>query len=208
MSTATELFLRSYPSEKPRVVLAGDLIQALSDGGHPLSARRVGTDLVSLWMSDGFGKQRGGMLDLMDPRHYIEAYERYFDGDAEGRIPFMINAFGEVFGCRRLLGREVEISVLHPYGPKVDILAYDFGDFVDRVLCTDDGLQEALNVPLYGRVSTKLPRLKPGEVYGFDPAVLEGKPEGTRVDETYFVVVDCLTHLGLLERRRGFSLKL
>lgn len=191
----TEFFAKAYPADAPRTHLTEDF--------HDEIARAWPTQIHDLADAVGLGKHRRGMLELVDPRVYLEPYAAFFGGDASGRLPFLLNAFGEPIAYKRVSAREAEISILHTYGPKLEILAYDLGDFFDRILGTDDGLRQVINVPLFGRLQNRLRTLRPGQSYGFDPGVLAEEPAGTKADVSFFEVVDTIDHLHLLLRRAG-----
>lgn len=188
-------FAKAYPADAPRV--------QVDEAFHDDVARAWPTQLHDLVDAVGLGKHREGMLELIDPRPYSEPYADFFGGDSAGRTPFMLNAFGEPIAYKRVSAREAEISILHTYGPKLEILAYDLGDFFDRVMGTDDGLRQVVNVSLFGQLRSRLRRLRPGQSYGFDPGVLAEEPAGTKADASYFEIVDTLDHFGLLLRRAG-----
>ena len=191
----TEFFAKAYPADKPRVEVGDDF--------HDEVARGWPTQLHDLADAVGLGKHREGMLELIDPRPYFQPYRDFFGGDSAGRVPFLLNAFGEPVAYKRVSAREAEISILHTYGPKLEVLAYDLGDFFDRVLGTDDGLRQVVNVSLFGQLRSRLRTLRPGQSYGFDPGVLAEEPAGTKADASYFEVVDTLEHLALLLKRAG-----
>ena len=191
----TEFFAKAYPADTPRV--------EVDEAFHDEVARGWPAQLHDLVGDVGLGKHRSGLLELIDPRTYLPPYQEFFGGDSAGRVPFLVNAFGEPIAYKRVGPREVEISILHTYGPKLDVLAYDLGDFFDRVLGTDDGLREVVNVSLFNQLRSRLRTLRPGQSYGFDPGILAEEPEGTKADASYFEVVDTVEHLGLLLRRAG-----
>ena len=188
-----EVFAKAYPADTPRT--------AVDDDFHDEVARAWPTQLHDLADAVGLGKHRRGMLELIDPRTYHPPFAEFFGGDSAGRTPFLLNAFGEPIAYKRVSAREAEISILHTYGPKLEVLAYDLGDFFDRVLLTDDGLRQVLNVPLFNDLHSRLRTLRPGQSYGFDPGVLAEEPAGTKADASYFDVVDTVDHLALLLRR-------
>lgn len=186
-------FARAYPPETPRNAVGADDLGTLAD--------LLPEALTTLYAELGTGKHRRGMFELISPAEYTAPYANFFGGDSAGRTPFLANAFGEPIAYKRVSSREAEISILHTYGPRLEVLAYDLGDFLDRVLGTDDGLRQVLNVPLFDRLRSRLRTLRPGQSYGFDPAVLAGEPAGTKADASYFEVVDTVAHLGLLLAR-------
>ena len=183
-------FAEAYPPDKPRRDVTEDI--------HDEVGGAVPRSLHDLWDHIGFGKHRNGLLDLIDPTQYYDHYAGFFGGGPAGRIPFLMNAFGEPIAYRRISAREGEVSILHTYGPKIEVLAYDFDDFFDRVLLTDDGLREVVNVSLFNQVKSGLRSLRQNEVYGFDPQLLEEMPKGTKADATFFGIVDAREHLNLL----------
>ncbi len=187
--------LTSYPIEQPRTPIDEGFREELGNLLH--------RDLHELYETIGLGKLGGGLFELMDPRLYREAYAAFFGGDAGGRTPFMINAFGEPIAFKRLGVREAEISILHTYGPQIEVLAYDLNDFFDRILLTDDGLRQVVNVPLFNTLRGNLRALKPGECYGFDPNLLAEEPAGTKADASYFEVVDVREQMELLLELAG-----
>lgn len=186
-------FAKAYPADEPRLRVGDDF--------HDEVARAWPPQLHDLADASGLGKHGSGMLELVDPRIYLPPYAEFFGGESGGRMPFLANAFGELIAYKRVSARESEISILHTYGPKLNILAYDLGDFFDRVLGTDDGLREVVNVPLFRQLHSRLRRLRPGQSYGFDPGVLAEEPAGTKPDASYFEIVDTLEHTSLLLRR-------
>ena len=186
-------FAVAYPPEAPRNRVDPVKRAALSD--------LLPSGIVAAYSEYGTGKHRGGMFELVDPERYLPTYAAFFGGDSAGRIPFLVNAFGEPVAYKPVGPRESEFSILHTYGPRLEILAYDLGDFLDRVLTTDDGLRQVLNVPLFERLRTRLGRLRPAQSYGFDPGVLATEPAGTKADAGHFEVVDTLEHMSLLLRR-------
>ena len=188
-------FATAFPPDAPR--------RAVGDDFHVAVGGALPRPLHDLYDEVGLGKHRDGLLELVDPRDYLPGYAAFFGGDAAGRTPFLLNATGEPIAYKRLGPREGEISILHTYGPRLEVLAYDLGDFLDRVLTTDDGLRQVVNVPLFRRLRSRLRRLRPGECFGFDPALLRDAAPGTRADDTWFEVVDARDHLGLLLRRAG-----
>ena len=190
-----EFFARAYPPDAPRIEVDEDF--------HDEVARAWPPQLHDLADALGLGKHRRGLLEVIDPRRYHLPYAEFFGGDSAGRTPFLVNAFGEPIAYKRVGPRDVEISILHTYGPKLEVLAYDLGDFFDRVLGTDDGLRQVVNVPLFNQLQARLRTLRPGQSYGFDPGLLAGEPAGTKADASYFEVVDTLEHLALLLRRAG-----
>lgn len=188
-----ERFVAHYTADAPRV--------GVDDAFHDELGGRLPRQLHDLYDELGLGKLRGGMFELVDPRALMPAYSEFFGGDAGGRVPFLVNAFGEPIAYKRIGPREAEISILHTYGPQIEVLAYTFSDFLDRVLLTDDGLRQVLNISLYDRVRGRLRKTRPGECYGFDPGVLREEPEGTKADASYFEVVETVEHMELLLRR-------
>lgn len=186
-------FAAAYPPETPRVTVGDDFHDAL--GGALPSA------LHDLYDELGFGTLHDGLLELIDPREYAEGYAAFFGGDAGGRTPFLLTAMGEPVAYKRIGPREGELSILHTYGPQLEVLAYDLGDFFDRVLLTDDGLRQVVNVSLFGQLRARLRRLRPGECYGFDPGLLREAEPGTKADASWFDVVDAREQLALLLRR-------
>lgn len=190
---SAEFFAKAYPAETPRQAVDEDFHEAIGKLWPPV--------LHDIADAAGLGKHRGGMLELIDPRPYREPFEAFFGGDSAGRTPFLVNAFGEPIAYKRVSAREAEISILHTYGPQIEVLAYDLGDFFDRILGTDDGLRQVINVPLFQQLRSRLRILRPGQSYGFDPAVLAEEPPGTKADASYFEVVDTQAHLGLLLNR-------
>lgn len=163
--------------------------------------RSLPTELVDVYQSQGPGKLGDGLLELIDPIAYAPAYVAFFGGDAGGRVPFLLTAMGEPIAYKPIGPREAELSILHVYGPQIAVLAYSLDDFLDRVLLTDDGLRQVVNVPLYERLRARLGRLRPGQCYGFDPGLLSEAPAGTKADDSWFEVVEALDHLALLLRR-------
>lgn len=158
-------------------------------------------ELNELYREHGLGKLGDGLLELVDPRAYSEPYAAFFGGDAGGRSPFLLNAMGEPIAFKRIGPRECELSILHTYGPQIEVLAYDLGDFFDRVLLTDDGLRQVINVPLFRQLRARLGKTQPGECYGFDPGLLREAEPGTKADAAWFEVVDTRAHLTLLLQR-------
>ena len=190
---SVDAFLAAYPPQTPRAPYVPP------EADEPSLA--LGPHLTALLERAGAGLHADGMLQLVDPRAYLDDYLAFFGGDAGGRVPFMLNGFGEVIAYKRIGVRQDEISILHTYGPKLAVLAHDLGDFFDCVLLTDDGLRDVINVPLYRQVRSARRRLRPGEVYGFDPNLLAEEGEGAKADARYFEVVDAREHLSLLLRR-------
>jgi len=186
-------FAEAYPPDKPR--------QEVTEEIHDEVGGAVPRSLHDLWDLIGFGKHRNGLLDLIDPTLYYDHYAGFFGGDPAGRVPFMMNAFGEPIAYRRISAREGEVSILHTYGPKIEVLAYDFDDFFDQVLLTDDGLRQVVNVSLFNQVRSGLRSLRQNEAYGFDPQVLEEMPKGTKADASFFGIVDAVEQLNLLIQR-------
>lgn len=193
MSELNNFFRKFYPPDSPRTTLPEGFV-ACFDGSLPPA-------LLELFLDFDLGKHREGLLELIDPSHYRDSYANFLGGDTAGRTPFMLNAFGEPLAYRRISAREGEISILHTYGPQIEILAYDLDDFFDRVLGTDDGLRQVVNISLFGDLRSKLGRLRPGQAYGFDPAILADEPLGTKADASFFEIVDALEHMRLLLRR-------
>lgn len=188
-----QIFLSAYAADKPRIESSDELHDALA-GSLP-------REIHELWDLAGLGKHRSGMLELIDPRIYLSAYSAFFGGDAVRRVPFLLNGFGEPIAYKRINGQEAEISILHTYGPKLEVLAHNLGDFFDRILLTDDGLRQVINVQLFEEVRSRNGRLRSGEVYGFDPRVLENQPVQTKADASYFSKVDAIEQLELLLER-------
>ena len=186
-------FTRAYPPVTPRQPVGEDFHEALA-GDLPAS-------LHALYDELGLGKLGDGLIELVDPRSYSAPYAAFLGGDAAGRVPFLLSARGEPLAYKRLGGREAEISILHTYGPRLEVLAYDLDDFFDRVLLTDDGLRQVVNVPLFRQLRSRLRKTRPGECYGFDPGLLREAPPGTRADVEWFEVVDAREQLELLLRR-------
>lgn len=186
-------FAEAYPPDKPRKEVTEDI--------HDEVGGAVPRSLHDLWDEIGFGKHRDGLLELIDPTQYYNQYAAFFGGDPAGRVPFMINAFGEPIAYRRISAREGEVSILHTYGPKIEVLAYDFDDFFDRVLLTDDGMRNVVNVSLFNQIRSGLRSLRQNEAYGFDPQLLEELPKGTKVDASFFEIVDAREHMNLLLQR-------
>lgn len=186
-------FAAAYPPETPRIAVDDDFHDAIG-GALPRT-------LHDLYDECGLGKHRGGLLELVDPREYAEGYAAFFGGEPGGRTPFLLNAMGEPVAYKRIGPREGELSILHTYGPRLEVLAYDLGDFFDRVLLTDDGLRQVVNVSLCGQLRARLRKLRPGECYGFDPGLLRDAQPGTRADASWFDVVDAREQLALLLRR-------
>ncbi len=193
MIELSHFFGMYYPADSPRTALPEAFVERF-DGSLPPA-------LLEVYLYHGLGKHREGLLELIDPSQYQSAYTDFLGGDAASRVPFMLNAFGEPIAYRRISAREGEVSILHTYGPQLEILAYDVGDFFDRVLGTDDGLRQVVNISLFGELRSRLGRLKPGQSYGFDPALLADEPAGTKADASFFGVVDARDHLDLLLRR-------
>ena len=187
--------MKAYSTDRPRVETS-DLLHNEIGGLLPNA-------IHELWDEAGLGKLKEGLFELIDPRTYREAYASFFGGDSRGRIPFMINGFGEPIAYKRVRGRQEEISILHTYGPKLEILAYELSDFFDRIMLTDDGLKNVVQVQLFNEVRSRLGRLRPGEVYGFDPLLLQDMPTGTKADASFFNKVDALQQLELLVKRAG-----
>ena len=194
MIDASQYFLRAYPSDAPRTPLDGAEWSAF--------AKTLPASIAALYEEVGLGKHRQGMFELIDPGAYAKTYAAFFGGDAVGRTPFLVNAFGEPIAVKRLRGPEDEVSILHTYGPKLSVLAVRVVDFFEDVLGTDDGLQQVLNVRLFDELRQRLPRLRAGQCYGFDPAVL-AEAERKQATAADFTVVDTLPHLALLLRRAG-----
>ncbi len=193
MSELSDFFRKFYPPDKPREAISEDFVDRF-DGSLPPA-------LLELFLAEGLGKHREGLLELIDPAHYQQTYTDFLGGEAAGRTPFMLNAFGEPVAYRRISAREGEISILHTYGPQLEVLAYDLGDFFDRVLGSDDGLRQVVNISLFGQLKSRLGRLRSGQAYGFDPALLADQPAGTKADASYFEVVEAHAHMALLLRR-------
>ncbi len=193
MSELREFFGKFYPPDSPRVPVAKDFVERF-DGSLPPA-------LLELILHFELGKHRDGLLELVDPGTYHETYAAFFGGDAAGRVPFLLNAFGEPIAYRRISAREGEISILHTYGPQIEILAYDVDDFFDRVLGSDDGLRQVVNIQLFGELRNRLGRLRHRQCYGFDPALLADEPAGTKADASFFEIVDAVEQLQLLLRR-------
>ncbi len=192
MSTLERL-LRAYPPEgRP---------QPPGEGERAAFAKTLPPGLLALFTEVGCAKLGDGLFELVDPAAYGLPYADFFGGGSGGRVPFLLNAFGEVVAAKRIGARETELSILHTYGPKLEVLAYDVEDFFDRVMLTDDGLRQLVNVNLFGRLRGRLGRLRRGRVYGFDPALLAEDGEGAKADASYFEVVDAREHLSLLLRR-------
>ena len=191
-SSNLSAFLAAYPTQ-------GSYNQDKKLDPDALAA--VPTPLHELYHAVGMFKLGDGMLQLIEPERYRGPYADFFGGDTTGRTPFLLNGLGEVVAYKQISPREAEISILHTYGPQLEVLAYDLGDFFDRVLLTDDGLRQVINVPLFRQLRARLGRLRPDQVYGFDPGVLREEPEGTKPDASYFDIVEAREHLRLLLKR-------
>jgi len=188
-----EEFLAAYPTDQPRIEVDDDFHDNLGGSLH--------RELHELYDRVGLGKFREGLLELVDPRLYKVPYTAFFGGDTGRRVPFLINAFGEPIAYKRIGPREAEISILHTYGPQLEVLAYDLADFFDRILMTDDGLRQVVNVSLFNTLRASLGKLRVDQVYGFDPRVLAEEGASKKADPSYFSIVDGLEHLQLLLRR-------
>ena len=188
----SSFFSTHYPPERPRLPISEALASDLQ--------QRLPPKLLTLMQQQELGKHRQGMFELINPQLYREVYAGFLGGDAGRRVPFLMNAFGELVACRPLPGHEVEISMLHPYGPRLDVVAMTLDDFFERVLGSDDGLLDVVNVQLFNDLRVRHPRLLPGEIYGFDPAVLAAE-QVKRVDASYFQVLGAPGHLALLLKR-------
>lgn len=188
-----ERFLAHYPADAPRTAADEEL--------HDAIGATLPRALHDLWDAVGLGSHREGMISLVDPRDYAAPYAAFFGGDGGGRVPFMVNGFGEPIAYRKLGPREGEVSILHTYGPRLSVLGYSLDDFLTSQLVDDDALRQVVNVPLFSDLRGRLRKLRPGECYGFDPGVLREEPEGTKADASHFEVVEALEHLELLLRR-------
>ena len=186
-------FLQHYPIDQPR--------QACDEAKLSELRLLLPPALIELYEAHGVGSYRDGLVCLIDPAVLHDAYADFFGGDAGGRVPFLVNAFGEPVAYKRIGPREAELSILHSYGPKLEVLAYELGDFFDRILLTDDGLRQLVNVPLFHQLRSRLGKLRYGQSYGFDPALLAEEGDGAKADASFFEVVDTAQHLRLLYER-------
>lgn len=179
-------FLQKYPP-------CGELQKPKQDF-LKMASKVVPAELIGFWQQYGFGSYGEGIIKVVNPTDYMGSLYMWLGKADITKIPIMVTAFGDIIYYRRLSETKDDICMLNVHYRKVEVLAYSFRDFLEKIIADKKIMDSLFYKDLYGQAVREKGTLQKNEIFFFVPAlVLGGKQAIGNVDKG-----DAVTHMHLL----------
>lgn len=154
--------------------------------------------IIQIWHQHGFGKYGEGIIEIIDPEHYMDAMETWLGKRPSNYVPIAVTAFGELFYYRKLTMNDEDVCMIDPHYSQISTCCWSLDEFFNEWLCLDDIRDEILRSHLFQEACKKLGTLRTRQIYLFEPAL----PLGGSGELDSLGKGDCAVHLQLLFQLR------
>ena len=127
------------------------------------------SEIISLWKKYGFGNYGEGVLKIVDPTLYKKNLDKWLNIASDDNIPFMINAFGDIYYIKRLTETMYEINLLSITYRKYKYCASSISEFFTNYITEPSVIGTDLNARIYLYAEESVGRLDNNSIYTFNP---------------------------------------
>lgn len=145
---------------------------------------RLPKEIVELWKNYGFGAYGNGIINIIDPREYMNSLYSWLGEKDFNKIPIIMTAFGDIFYYRKISDTENDIVLLNIHYRRTEVCAYSCRDFFENYLFDEQNIKNILRKDLYSKAIEKYGLLKENDIFFFVPALVLGGGEDIKYVQT------------------------